>query len=56
MLDLRTLEGIGLTRKLLVISDEVYQYILFDGNGISAFLKLTDRQTVVIDSWSNRMH
>lgn len=57
MLDLKTLEGIAELVKehnLLVISDEVYQYIVFDGNkhiSISTIDGMREH-TVIIDSWS----
>lgn len=57
MLDLKTLEGIAKIAKehdLLVISDEVYQYIVFDENkhiSISSLEGMKER-TVIIDSWS----
>ena len=57
MLDLKTLEGIAKLAKehnLLVISDEVYQYIVFDGNkhiSISTIDGMREH-TVIIDSWS----
>lgn len=57
MLDLKTLEGIAKVAKehdLLVISDEVYQYIVFDENkhiSISSLEGMKER-TVIIDSWS----
>ena len=57
MLDLKTLEGIAKLAKehnLLVISDEVYQYIVFDGNkhiSISTIDGMKEH-TVIIDSWS----
>lgn len=57
MLDLKTLEGIAELAKehnLLVISDEVYQYIVFDGNkhiSISTIDGMREH-TVIIDSWS----
>ncbi|HOV26030.1 MAG TPA: pyridoxal phosphate-dependent aminotransferase [Pseudobacteroides sp.] len=57
MLDLRTLEGIADLAKekdLLVISDEVYQYIVFDGNEHISISKIDGmkERTVIIDSWS----
>ena len=57
MLDLKTLEGIAKLAKehnLLVISDEVYQYIVFDGNkhiSISTIDGMKEH-TIIIDSWS----
>lgn len=57
MLDLKTLEGIAELAKehnLLVVSDEVYQYIVFDGNkhiSISTIDGMKEH-TVIIDSWS----
>lgn len=57
MLDLRTLKGIAKLAKihdLLVISDEVYQYIVYDDNkhiSISTLDGMKER-TVIIDSWS----
>lgn len=57
MLDLETLESIAklaIEHDLLIISDEVYQYIVFDGNehiSISRIAGMKER-TVIIDSWS----
>ncbi|MGD9567959.1 MAG: pyridoxal phosphate-dependent aminotransferase [Sedimentibacter sp.] len=57
MLDLKTLEGIAklaMEHDLLIISDEVYQYIIFDENkhiSISTIEGMKER-TVIIDSWS----
>lgn len=57
MLDRKNLEGISKIAKehdLVVISDEVYQFIVFDGNehiSISTIDGMKDR-TVIIDSWS----
>lgn len=57
ILDYNTLEGIAALAKkydLVVISDEVYQYIIFDDNkhiSISSLEGMKER-TVIIDSWS----
>lgn len=57
MLDLKTLEGIAklaIEHDLLIISDEVYQYIVFDGNEHISISRIDGMKehTVIIDSWS----
>lgn len=57
MLNLETLNGIAKLAKkyaLMIISDEVYQHIVFDGNKHISISELDGMKehTVIIDSWS----